>query len=244
MLRSLLTLAVALVASTALSFAQAKFEVVGGETYDWGKVKPPTGGYLEGTIKMKNVGKGGLIKLLEIKPGCGCTKTDPDRLEMSAGEVSSMNVKLNISPTQNGLVSKSITVKYTDGVDTTTTWLHLRADIQRAVSISPQTYFSLVDMRIGVEASASLSIANNGDGPITFSNFVADNGVSLNTTGKRTLKPGEKFDLVIKTIPGKSGSFNAKVSFVTDHPDHASVELPVYGHVMESTSPVFQKESK
>lgn len=244
MVRSLLTFAAAAITATSLSYAQAKFEVVGGETYDWGKVKPPTTGYLEGTIKMKNAGKGGMIKLLEIKPGCGCTKTDPDKLEMSAGEVSSMNVKLNISPSQNGLVSKSITVKYTDGKDTTTTWLHLRADIQRAVAISPQTYYSFVDMRVGNESSASLTISNNSEQPITFSEFVADNGLVLNVTGKRTLKPGEKFDLIAKTIPSKPGSFSGKVSFATDHPDHATVDLPVYGHVMESTSPVFQKEAK
>jgi hypothetical protein len=244
MLRFLLTIAAVLVASSAVSLAQAKFEVEGGETYDWGKVKPPTAGYLEGTIKMKNAGKGGLIKLIEIKPGCGCTKTDPDKLEMTAGEVSSMNVKLNISPSQNGMISKSITVRYTDGVDTTTTWLHLRADIQRAVTLSPQNYYSFTDMRIGAEATASVTVANNGDNAITFSEFTADNGLVLNVNGKRTLKPGEKFDLVIKTIPSKSGSFGGKVSFATDHPDHATIDMPVYGHVMESTSPVFQKETK
>jgi len=244
MTNKLVAIVAILMSAAVVAVAQPKFEVIGGETYDWGKIKPPASGQLEGTIKMKNAGTSGRIKLIEIKPGCGCTKTDPDKTDLGAGEVSSMNVKLNISPAQNGSVSKSIMVKYTNGQDTATTYLFLKADIQRALSMSPMTYLSFSDLKVGVESSASLTIANNADTLITLSDFVADNGLVLNVSGKKVLKPGEKFDLVAKTIPGKSGSFSGKVSLKTDHPEHLDVDIQAYGHVMESTSPVFQKEAK
>ena len=52
------------------ALAQPKLEVIGGETYDWGKVKPPKEGHLEAEIKMKNVGDRSM-KITDVRPGCG-----------------------------------------------------------------------------------------------------------------------------------------------------------------------------
>lgn len=242
MFRFTLSALAVLVGSALIACGQPKFEVIGGETYDWGKVKPPKEGYLEAEIKMKNVGSGdGILKLVEIKPGCGCTKTDPDKTELAAGEVSTMKVRLNISPGQSGPLTKSITVRHSGGKDTSVAYLFLKADVQRALNISPNQFFSFQDMKVGQEATAKLELRNDDQSDIVISDIKADNGLVLNMKGTKTLKPGEKFELVATVIPQAKGSFNGKVSFKTNHPDHASVDVMAYGMVMESTSPVFQK---
>jgi hypothetical protein len=180
MFRYAIAVVAVFIGATLIACGQPKLEVIGGETYDWGKVKPPKEGYLEAEIKMKNAGTDGLLKLVEIKPGCGCTKTDPDKTELNAGEISTMKVRLNISPTQSGPLTKSITVRHTGGADTTTTYLFLKADIQRALQLSPTVFLSFTDMRVGQEASAKIEITNNDSRPITLSDVVTDNNLIVN----------------------------------------------------------------
>ena len=235
MVRYAFTALAIFVGSALIACGQPKFEVIGGETYDWGKVKPPKEGYLEAEIKMKNTGTGGILKLVEIKPGCGCTKTDPDKTELNPGEISTMKVRLNISPSQSGSLTKSITVRHSGGKDTSVSYLFLKADIQRALQITPNLFFSFTDMKVGQEKTAKIQLQNDDKVDIK-----TDNGMVLNMKGTKTLKPGETFELTAKVIPSAKGSFNGKVSFKTDHPDHPTVDVMAYGMVMESSSPVFQ----
>jgi hypothetical protein len=241
MFRYAIAVVAVFIGATLIACGQPKLEVIGGETYDWGKVKPPKEGYLEAEIKMKNAGTDGLLKLVEIKPGCGCTKTDPDKTELNAGEISTMKVRLNISPTQSGPLTKSITVRHTGGADTTTTYLFLKADIQRALQLSPTVFLSFTDMRVGQEASAKIEITNNDSRPITLSDVVTDNNLIVNIGGAKTLQPGQKFEIVARTVPTMKGSYTAKVTFKTNHPDHPTMDIMAYGMVMEYDSPVFQK---
>lgn len=245
-------------------FGQAKFEVEGGVTYDWGKVSAPKEGFLEGTIKMKNVGNRDL-KLMEIKPSCGCTKTDPDKMELKPGEVSTMKVKLNISQSQAGPITKSITVRWMDkegaevqhmtkvqGVAQNTTadtvekveYLYLKADIQRPIMMSPMNYFAFQELQVGKESKGKIQITNNDKMPITFSDWRADNGLVLNQTQSVTLKPGEKLDLEATLIPAVKGNYQAVVVVATTHPDNPTLEIKAWGFVKENESPVFQKTPK
>lgn len=246
---------------TAATTQGPKLEVVGGETYDWGKVKPPADGNLQAEIKMKNVGTGDL-KIVEVKPGCGCTKTDPDKMELVPGDVSTMGVKLNISPAQAGPVTKSITIRWGDakglaareefrrrgtpipaGLDTNeqVAFLFLKADIQRALMMTPSIYFSFQDLKIGQKSTATVTITNNTDAPVDLTEWTADNGLILNAVGKVTIKPHEKFDLTATLVPAVKGQFSGMVMCKTNHPDHPDLTIRAYGFTQESESPVFQK---
>lgn len=254
-----------LLLSASIVYAQApqtgsRLEIIGGDTYDWGKTKAPAEGHLEATIKMKN---GGVkpMKIVEVKPGCGCTKTDPDKMEVNPGDVSTMGVKLNISPSQNGPITKSITIRWMDqdayealqlsrqngtpvspDLDTVekVAYLFLKADIQRAITVNPAMYFSFQNLEIGQKSNTSVTIANNSDKPIAFTDFTADNGLILNKTSKVVLKPGESFELTATVVPSMAGQFTALASCKTDHPEHPTLEIRAYGHVKESKSPVFK----
>ena len=260
--RILLSVAVAIV-TTVTAFAQPKLEVIGGDTYDWGKVKPPKEGYLEATIQMKHTGdKAG--RITEVRPGCGCTKTDPDKYDLKPGEVSTMKVKLNISPTQSGSLTKSITLSWADlagndalkafrsngtvvpsGADTNirTGYLYLKADVQREISFMPSTYFSFNDLKIGVEATSKIEFVNNSDGDVTLSDWKTEGGLVVNHTGRVVVKAKGKLEIVGKIVPSAKGNYSGGVKFKTTHPDNQEVDLRAYGFVQESTSPVFQNGS-
>jgi hypothetical protein len=263
-MRSLLTAVTALfLLGVVAASAQSKLEIEGGETYDWGQVKQPESGYLEAEIKMKNVGDR-TMKLVEIKPGCGCTKTDPDKYEVEPGDASTMKVRLNISPSQAGPITKSITIRWgdkdamdlkaTDGVMTSlpanadtmekVAYLFLKADVQRALMISPAIYFSFNNLEVGKETESKLTITNNTDQPMILSGWDMDNGIVLNVSDKVVLKPHDQMDLIAKVVPATSGNFSGQVKFKTNHPDHADMTIHAYGYVKESASPVFQKNAK
>ncbi|NQW30301.1 MAG: DUF1573 domain-containing protein [Ignavibacteria bacterium] len=260
MFSKILSIAGVFLACLSITIAQPKLEIVGGETFDWGKVKPPTSGHLEATIKMKNVGTGKL-KLVEVRPGCGCTKTDPDKMEMGPDEVSSMSVKLNIGPAQGGPITKSVTITWGDDAglaardefhksgkaipaDADTTqhmaFLYLKADIQRPIMVQPSIFFAFSDLKIGVASTAKVEILNNDDIPITFSDWVTENGLIINQSGKVTVKPGEKMELIATLVPGQKGSYAGAVKCKTSHPDNPDLDIRAYGNVLESQSPVFQ----
>ncbi len=243
MLKALLIGCAVMATAATVAVAQPKIEVIGGETFDWGKVKPPKEGYLEATIKMKNVGTE-VLKLTEIRPGCGCTKTDPDKTELKPGEVSTMGVKLNIGPMQSGPLTKSITVRSNSAGADSVKYLFLKADVVRALALSPSIYFSFTDLKVGQESTTKVDVMNNDAEPITISDFTADNGLVLNVTGKKVIKPGEKLELIAKTIPQAKGSYQATVTFKTSHPDHPTMEIKAYGMVMDTQSPVYQATPK
>jgi uncharacterized protein (DUF58 family) len=245
--------------STAI--AQPKLEIVGGESYDWGKTRAPKEGHLEAEIKMKNVGNKAL-RLTEVRPGCGCTKTDPDKFDLKPGEVSTMKVKLNISPSQAGSITKNITVSWADlagndaykaykstsntplpeGADTTirSQYIWLKADIQRALMFQPSMYFSFQDLKVGQEQSAKVEITNNSDEMVVLSDWTTDGGLVINQTSRVSLKPKERIEIIAKVVPMAKGNYAGGVRFKTSHSDHTDVDLRAYGFVQESQSPVFQ----
>lgn len=241
MTRILLGVVAAVMAAMSVA-AQPKIEVIGGKTYDWGKIKAPKEGFVEAEIKMRNVGTD-VLMLTEIKPGCGCTKTDPDKTELKANEVSTMKVRLNISPSQAGPLTKGITIRSNSADADSVLYVSLKVDVMRALQISPAPFLSFIDMQPGVESTARVELINNDPADIELSDFKTDNNLVLNVTGKKTLKPGERFELIARAVPEKTGSYAAKVTFKTSHPDHESIDISAYGMVMEPKSPVFQKNT-
>jgi len=262
MVQRLFALVAVVIVTMATAIAQPKLEIIGGDTHDWGKTRAPKEGYLETEIKMKNAGDKAM-RLTEVRPGCGCTKTDPDKFDLKPGEVSTMKVKLNISPSQAGSLTKNITVSWADlagndaykayksalntplpaGADTTirSQYIWLKADIQRALMFQPSMYFSFNDLKVGQEQSSKVEVVNNSDEAVTLSDWTTDGGVVINQTSKVTLKPKERLEIVAKVVPMAKGNYSGGVRFKTTHADHPDVDLRAYGFVQEPQSPVFQQ---
>lgn len=225
------TLCMGMVCAIA-AHAQAKLEIVGGETYDWGRVKPPKTGHLDAEIKMKNVGTERL-KITDVHPGCGCTKTDPDKLELAPGEVSTMQVQLSVFPSLVGSVRKNIEVSWMDAGSSDTsekkTTIWLTAFMYRALVVHPMPFINFVNLQVGTETESIVLIENNSDQDITLYDWVADNGITCNYKDRVTVKPKEKIELVARFTPKEAGGFTGMVKAKTSSPDLPVLELPAYG---------------
>lgn len=217
-----------------LIFAQPKLEIVGGDTYNWGTVKP-TDDPLKAKVKIRNAGSK-LLKITEVKPGCGCTTAPLDKSELNPGEEATLDITLRIGGAGNQ-VTKSIRISSNDPTEPNK-YLFLKATVFHPISLSPTQYFTFNEMTVGKESTAKLTLKNNTDHEVKLSNVeFTPADLSLNLPKEKILKPGETFDLIAKVIPQKKGYFNCTVKIKTTDPDMKELVIPGYGNVKES--PIF-----
>ncbi|MCS6999962.1 MAG: DUF1573 domain-containing protein [Candidatus Kapabacteria bacterium] len=226
---------VVMILTAAIGAAQPKLEIVGGDTYNWGQVKP-SANPLKGTLRIKNAGNQPL-EIKGVKPSCGCTATKLEKNTLEPGEVTSIDVSLNIG-SATGPVTKTITITSNDpNNETKIVWL--KADVVRALQLS-MPYIAFSDLSLGKQSTASITVKNNSTENITCFGFEGSAGLIVTPKGKVELKPGEEFKLSATLVPDTEGYFSGTAKFSTSHPDFPVVEIPVYGNVMKPASPVFQ----
>jgi len=219
-----------LVCAGAFAFAQPKITIIGGDTQDWGKVKPKDDP-LKATIKIKNEGNE-MLKITDVRPGCGCTTAPLDKKELNPGEMASMDVTLKLGAT-SGMMTKSITISSNDPQNATKV-LYLKADVARPIQILPTQYFSFGEMTIGTKSEAKLIIKNTSTQDIVLSDFETVAGISLNLTKPTTIPGGGEVELIAKVTPNEKGYFNGVVKMKTNHPDYSSLDIIAYGNVKPS----------
>ncbi len=230
MYKTLKALIILAILGTNSLLAQPKLEIIGGDTYNWGTVKP-TDNPLKAKIVIKNSGNE-ILKIDEIRPGCSCTSSPITKNEINPGDTASMNVTLTFSHGND--VVKSIKISSNDS-DNSPKYLFLKAKVYYPVLITPYQYFAFNECEVGKPKDSKLTIVNNSNNSLTLSDFVADPKViSINVMGKKILAPGEKFDLIATVKPIKSGLLNGVVKFKTSDPEMKDVSIQVYGRVNES----------
>lgn len=229
-----LSFLIALLVIPVLTFSQPKLEIVGGDTYSWGTVKP-TDDPLKAKVKIRNAGTD-LLKINEVKPGCGCTTAPLDKNELKPGEEATLDITLRIGGAGQE-ITKSIRISSNDPKDPNK-YLFLKANVFYPISIKPTRYFTFNEMTVGKEASAKLILKNNTQAEIKLSNVeFSPAELSINLPKEKILKPGEEFELIAKVIPQKKGYFNCSVKVKTNDPDMKELVIPGYGNVKES--PIF-----
>lgn len=214
----------------SFAYAQPKLTIIGGDTHDWGKVKPKDDP-LKATIKIKNEGNE-LLKISDVRPGCGCTTAPLDKKELNPGEIASMDVTLKLGAT-SGMMTKSITINSNDPQNATKV-LYLKADVVRPIQILPTQYFSFGEMTVGTKSEAKLIIKNTSTQDIVLSDFESLAGITLNLTKPTTIPGGGEVELIAKVTPNDKGYFNGVVKMKTNHPDYASLDIIAYGNVKPS----------
>lgn len=227
-------LSVMMIASVA--YAQPKLEIVGGNSYDWGKVGPKDSP-LKTKVKLKNVGNEQLI-ITNVKPSCGCTTAPLDKDKLAPGEVATIDVSFNVG-SRAGVNSKTIRISSNDP-NSSTTIFRLSADVQKEITLTP-AYFAFNKMEVGKEESSKITIKNTGKKTLTLSNITKSPAdLRLNISGNKSLKPGESFDLVAKVTPTAPGYMNCWVKIKTNSVDEPEISISGYGSVKES--PIFNNK--
>lgn len=236
-MKKIFAFAIAFACAATFAYAQPKLQVEGGDTYDWGKVKP-TQTPLKTNLTIKNTGTEEL-KISDVHVGCGCTTTGLEKKNLAPGESTSMSVSVNVG-SNTGAISKSVTITSNDPTSPSKI-IMLKADIVRTIQFTPSQYLTFSDMKVGTEATAKIKVKNSSDKDITLSNPEASNGLRVNLKKQTVLKAGGEIELEAKIIPEKEGYFNGSVKLATTDPDMPTLEIPAYGNVTANTSNLFLK---
>lgn len=220
-------------------FAQPKIDIVGGDSYDWGNVKPKDNP-LKTTVSIKNVGDEEL-HITSVRPGCGCTTAPLDKDKLAPGESAEMKVTLNVGAS-TGPVTKAITISSNDP-NRHEIAFYLKAEVKRALQFLPNQYLMFSEMKIGEISESKMSIKNSSSSKVLLSNFETPEGLVLSVGPNAEIMPGGQIELIAKVRPSKKGYYSGVVKFTTDNEDNPTVELQVYGNVTEATSPVYQNNA-
>lgn len=202
-------LVLALIAG-AIAAAQPRLEIVGGDTYDWGKVTP---GRLTATVKVRNAGNAEL-RISDVHASCGCTVASIDRTRLAPGETASMSVALDAT-TRSGTVVKKVSIASNDSTDPFRP-LYVKAQIFRSLVLSPLGVMTFADGVVGAESAATpMTIRNAGTTPFTVEVPTLMEGSSIAVRTRST----PAFDINIVGTP--SGTLRGTAAAATAQPPTA-----------------------
>ena len=111
----------------------------------------------QGTFKFTNRGAKP-VKILNVRPSCGCTAAKPERDVVAPGESSHLSAEISTA-NRIGLVSVSIVVETDDAVQPTYS-LTLNVNITEAVQMTPRLLF----WKIGGPATAKRAVLKTANG--------------------------------------------------------------------------------
>ncbi len=220
---------------TIISFlalsAQPKLEIVGGQICDWSRVSPKDNP-LKRDVTIKNTGNQKLT-IKQVKPTCGCTTAPLDKSELEPGESTKLKVTLNIGG-NSGPLTKHINIESNDP-KTPLLVMELKANVVRALEVTPTTFLAFTDLQVGLESTSKLKITNTTSKSITINDIeISPTLLSINVKKGKTLKPGESMELVAKIRPTQKGGLNIRIKFTTNDPDMPDLTINGYGNVKES----------
>lgn len=211
--------------------AQPKLEIVGGQTYEWGTIRPPKDNILKADVVLKNSGTE-LLTITEIKPGCGCTKTTQGKTELKPGDTTHVGLTLTLSPQQSGDITKSVTIKSNDATQPEQ-YLMLRVNAVRDLNFPTGMYWAFQDLKVNKEGTAEFSIKNDWDKDLVLSSFTIPASVKLDVGSTLTVKKGETVKIKAHITPTQKGTVSEMVTFNTNHPDFGTLYVSVFGAVTD-----------
>lgn len=226
--KKILTLAIGfLMAGSIAAQAQSsgKLEVVGGNTFDWGNVKPAT---LTTTLKVKNIGSG-ILTIKDVKKSCGCTTPTVAKNTLAPGETTDIGISVTAS-TSTGPIQKSITI-ITDGAETPSVAVTLKANILRDVTVFP-SWVQVLNGKIGTPSSSTVKITNSGTSPLTIEPPQTSNAnatISSDLTKTETLKPGESREVTVHVQPTEAGNLHGAITIKTSSAEQPEIRLDIAG---------------
>ncbi len=229
-------------AAATMSAQQPTFATI-TDKIEWGTLGVPEVGYLEGNMYITNTSKTGVVKIVEVRPGCGCTKVEQDKDELKPGEKATVKVRLNISPMQAGSVVKSISVRTALGTDTAMTSVMLSANIERLLTFSQGMYFAFGEVKLGTTTEKQLTFENHGTVPVTITDIKMDGPFKVDLKENTVIAPGAKHVIVATVEAAEPKQLNGAVTFTAKGAKEEKFTLSGYGSVVAApvvSAPIHQ----
>jgi hypothetical protein len=205
-----------------------------GTTIDWGIVKPKDHP-LNAEIELKNTGSDTLV-ITHVQPTCGCTNAPLTKNILAPGESTSMIITLSISSYQ-GEIQKSIRI-FSNDPKNSVLELTLKANIKRDIFVTPSSFVSFTDIRVGETSNQTLTLNNNSDMDVIVNiGSISPANIRLNLKDGQIIKKKESYPLVITFSPSEVGVLKGKILLLTNNPDYPDVPIFLFGDI--KASPLF-----
>ncbi len=202
-----------------------------GTTIDWGIVKPKDHP-LNTEIILQNTGTDTLI-INNVQPTCGCTTAPLRKSILAPGEKTSMIITLSII-NYTGDIEKVIRV-YSNDPKASIVDLHLKANIRRDIFVSPSSFISFTDLKVGETGKQIVNIQNVSDRDVTIKiGSYSPSNLKFLIHDNQVLKKGESFPLEISITPSEAGILKGKIEILTSHPDYQEVPIFIFGDIKKS----------
>lgn len=200
--------------------------------HDWGTMRLPSTLYLDTEIPIVNTAKAGAVNIVEIKPGCGCTKTDPDRTVLLPGDTAHVKIRLNVTTSQNGMIQKNVRIRTAHMGDTVESNMMLQVTLQRALTIGPSLFIPFNDAVVGRRSTSEITMQNQSEVPVTIADLVYDQDVTSDLAPNEVIAPRSTRTVTVSITPKTAGQIYGGLRFVArGNGDDDSFNLPVYGTV-------------
>ena len=213
-------------ASTLSAAPKIEFE---SECIDLGTIV--CGNPITATFKFTNTGDAEL-EVIQVRPGCGCTKAETGKNKLAPGESSTITVVFNSSG-YSGEVSKSISVMSNDPARPTMA-ISFKTEVVPLAKLKPERLnFGSVKVN---ETRTHLLLVYPGD-PKTFAITKAEvQGSRVSVLGFRkiTAAAGDFWEVKVQVKAGpSSGRIMEHFSLITGPGPHDRINVMVYGNVVE-----------
>ncbi len=203
--------------SSAAENGNAKIVLDCGSEYNWGEIWLGTETVLTAKIKIYNPGTD-TLRILEVKPSCGCTTAPIDKEKIAPGDSAELDVTLRPG-SMPAPIDKTIAIR-SNASENSTYVVHLRANLRTTLATESKFLaFNLV--QAGKETEAVVSIQNNGSDDVTITDFKAD-------------PPDMKLSIKRGDVIPKGKSLKIRLSFV---PKQAKMYTPML--TIRTTDPQF-----
>jgi len=169
-----------------------------------------------------------VLKLLSVKPSCGCTVAQGYDTEIAPGGQGKIPVSMD-SKKLHGKFSKSITVNSNDPV-TPVLRLSLAGEVKQYVELNPQR-LNFSHIKGQEERSETITITNNTDKPMQLA-LEGENTIGPFTLELAEKEPGKVVEAKISSKPPYQPKLNnAQFTLTTNVPDQPKVDLIVSAYV-------------
>ncbi len=183
------------------------------------------GGTMKHAFEVRNIGEK-TLKILNVKPGCGCTLAGKYDKVIEPGAIGKIPVSVN-SRKLYGKFRKTIRVSTDDPANQSAT-LSIAGEIKHYVEVAPRSA-NFRQLKPTEEKDVTLKLKNNGDQPLQLT--LAKPKLSDSFTVEIVENvPGREFDLVVHARPPyKEGRISGTINLKTNNPKQADLKIRVAG---------------
>lgn len=206
--------------SSAAENGNAKIVLDCGSEFNWGDVWLGSETVLTAKIKIYNPGTD-TLRILEVKPSCGCTTAPIDKNNIAPGDSAELAVTLHPG-SMPAPIDKTIAIR-SNSSENSTYVVHLRANLRTTLATESKFLaFNLV--QVGKETEAVVSIQNSGSEDVTITDFKTD-PPDMNLSIKRgeVIKKGKSLKIRLAFVPKQAKLYQPMLTLKTSDPQFPEI---------------------